>query len=92
MSKRQASLFKYGFTKKVKHRNTLVNVSAGDYIHETAIHTWSLCNKSFKSTQGMSSHVYWAHPATISANKLGSALKMINAKIEKDVHIVCRRE
>ena len=38
MSKRQASLFKYGFTKKVKHRNTLVNVSAGDYIHETAIH------------------------------------------------------
>ena len=26
MSKRQASLFEYGFTKKVKHRNTLVNV------------------------------------------------------------------
>ena len=50
MSKRQASLFKYGFTKKVKHRNTLVNVSVGDYVHETGIHTCSLCDKSFKST------------------------------------------
>ena len=47
MSKRQASLFKYGFTKKVKHRNTLVNVSVGDYVHETGIHTCSLCDKSF---------------------------------------------
>ena len=73
MSKRQASLFKYGFTKKVKHRITLVNVSVGDYVHETGIYTCSLCDKSFKSTQGLSSDVYWAHPATISANKLESA-------------------
>ena len=39
MSKWQASLFKYGFTKKVKHRNTLVNISVGDHVHETGIHT-----------------------------------------------------
>ena len=35
MFKRQASLFKYGFTKKVKHLNTLVNVSVGEQVHET---------------------------------------------------------
>ena len=58
MSTRQASLFKYGFIKKVEHRNTLVNVSDGDYVHETGIHACSSCDKSFKSTQGLSSHVY----------------------------------
>ena len=75
------------FTIKVKHRSTLVNVSVGDYIHETGIHTCSLCDKSFKSAQGLYSHVYWAHSATISANKSETALKAINAKIERDVKL-----
>ena len=63
------------------------NASVADFVHETGIHTCSLCDKSFKSTQGLSSHVYWAHPATFSANKSESALKVINAKIEKDVKL-----
>ena len=32
-------------------------------------------------------HVYWAHPDTISANKLDSALNVINAQIEKYVKL-----
>ena len=87
MSKRLASLFKYGFNRKVKHRNALVKVSVADCVHEMGIQTCSLCDKSFTFTQGLSSHVYRAHPATISANKSESALKVINAKIEKDVKI-----
>ena len=60
MSKRQTSLFKYGFTKKVKHRNTLVNVSPvdGNYVKDTGIFKCSSCDKAFMSTQGLSSHVF----------------------------------
>ena len=65
----------------------MVNVSVRDYVHEVGIHICSLWDKSFKSTQGLSSHVYWAHPATNSAIKLESTLKVINAKFEKDVKL-----
>ena len=83
MSERQASLFKYSFTRKVYHRNTSLNVSVGDYVTETGIHKCCSCSKSFMSKQGHSSHVLRAHLANISINKSEAVLKVIHAKIEK---------
>ena len=83
MSERQASLFKYSFTRKVYHRNTSLNVSVGDYVTETGIHKCCSCSKWFMSKQGHSSHVLRAHLANISINKSEAVLKVIHAKIEK---------
>ena len=75
------TLFKYAFTKKVYYRNTFFNVSVGDYVTETGIDECCSCTESFRSKQGLSPHVLWAHPASISINKSEVALKVINAKI-----------
>ena len=62
------TLLKYAFTKKVYYRNTFFNASVGDYVTGTGIDECCSCTESFMSKQGLSPHVLWAHPASISIN------------------------
>ena len=66
--KKQVWLFKYGFIKRIHYRDTLLNVSVGDYVAETGTCNGCSCNKSFMLKQGLPSHVSWPNPAGVSIN------------------------
>ena len=83
MSGKQSTLFKYGFTKKIHHRNNLADVSGEDFVSGSSeIYKCNSCDNSFKSRQGLSMHVIWAHPTSNNANKSEAALKVVNSHIE----------
>ena len=89
MSK-QASLFKYGFTRQFQHRNETYNfTAAGDIVPKTnGIYKCHSCtNKCFRSKQGLASQTMLAHPSSRGELKSEAALNVYNIKIEKQVKI-----
>ena len=84
MSK-QTSLFKYGFKKRMQHRNQLFDVSGDDIVpNVSGVCKCDSCEKYFKSKQGLASHHMWHHPSTTQL-KSSAELKTITMKLEKDV-------
>ena len=89
MSK-QTSLFKCGFKRKVQHRNKLLELKDPDFVPDvTGVLPCEKCGKRFKSKQGLSMHVVWAHLEGSSSH--GSVAKIswkLEARVEQDVKAV----
>ena len=79
---KQASLFKYGFTRQFQHRNETYNfTAAGDIVPKTnGIYKCHLYNnKWFLSKQGLASHTMWDHHSSNHSElKSEAALKEYN--------------
>ena len=78
---KQSSLFAFGFTKNVKHREEWVQVETSK---KPIGHECDLCKKLLKTTQALSMHVAWCssqkQPAHKSNNSTQSEITTINAK------------
>lgn len=61
--KRQTTLGKFGFTKKINHRNTSVEVKIEDYVEvDNARIKCDFCSSKFINEQGYSIHLKCKHP------------------------------
>ena len=92
--KRQATLFKYGYSKKVKHRNELVEV-CGEKLctEEPGLIKCDDCDNRFKTRQGLSMHRMWAHqnPSSSAPDKKFFGPNKVDDDVPKDVQIVLEK-
>ena len=86
MSKKQATLFKFGFTKHVNHRNKVVKV-VGNYFSPDAegLNKCHSCEIFFKTKQVISSHSLWAHTISLHTKSYEAKAAISNYLLEKDV-------
>ena len=64
MKRRQTTLGRSSFTKKVKHRNKLIEEKIPDFAEEEPIKTvqCDFCDQKFINTQGYGTHLKCIHP------------------------------
>ena len=60
MSKKQSTLFRFGFKKKVEHRGKIVEIKEKEFTDDIrGIYKCSNCEKRFKSKAGLVMHDAW---------------------------------
>ena len=58
--KKQTTLTKFGFSKKIEHNSKLVEVETPNFVSDASgVIPCSECNLRFKSRQGLSMHMAW---------------------------------
>ena len=77
---KQATLKKFGFTRRVEHRGEEVDVNIPDYVEDTGI-PWTDCKLKFKNKRALGSHIAFKYGkyAEVSSQSSSSAFKNVAA-------------